>query len=533
MEQIRRYQPLIGLAFIVCLMGCNAPQLTDSSATTMPTPSPTFVQPMATNTTIATPTRATLSTTVTSSFTIPDYRQAMQPEFAAEVDAVQASGATQYNLTITIPPDSFQNEDGVTFQGMAEIHYTNTETVPLTDIYFRLYPNLVGFAGQMQILQVWVADEPTTPRLDANDTVLKVPLPKPLVPQESIDLALRYSATAPTTVEKGYNIFSYTNDVLAMAGFYPAVAVYDEGWNTLIPPYYGDATFHDIALYQVTLTVPDDMVVVASGNQIEQQTQADGTKTLQLISGPIRDFYMAMSNQYQVISDTVDGITVNSYYLPTTDEGAQQVLTDAVEALQFFNKQFGPYPYTEFDLVATPTRAGGVEYPGVVVIAQGLYHQPTSFTKHVVGHEVAHQWWYGLVGNNQITEPWLDEALTQYSTLLFWEATDGAEVAAQINQQMFVTPYEQAKAEGKDLPVAGTVADFDQTEYAAFVYAKGPLFFKTLHEEVGDEIFYEIMQNYYTEYKYKLAQADDFVNIAEKTYGQSIAPLYNRWILGQ
>lgn len=457
----------------------------------------------------------------------------MRPEFAAEASAMQTAGATRYHLTITIPPDSFQDEAGVTFQGMAEINYTNTEPVPLNHIYFRLYPNLVGFGGHMQILQSWVADEPTTPMLEANDTVLKIPLPEPLAPQETINLALRYSATASTTVEQGYNIFSYTDTVLAMAGFYPAVAVYDEGWNTLIPPYYGDATFHDIALYQVTLTVPDDMVVVASGSLVDEQSHNDGTKTLQLVSGPMRDFYIAMSNQYQVISETVEGITVNSYYLPPADKGGQVVLTDAVEALQFFNQQFGPYPYAEFDLVATPTRAGGVEYPGVVVVAQGLYHQPSDFTKHVVGHEVAHQWWYGLVGNNQITEPWLDEALTQYSTLLFWEASDGAEVAAQINQQMFVTPYEQAKANGTDRPVAGAVADFNQAEYAAFVYAKGPLFFKALHEEVGDEIFYEIMNNYYIEYKYKLADANDFVKVAENTYGQTIAPLYNHWILDQ
>jgi aminopeptidase N len=304
----------------------------------------------------------------------------------------------------------------------------------------------------------------------------------------------------------------------------------DEGWNVELPPPYGDATYLDISLYQVEFTVPEEMVVVASGSQLTSQSNADGTKTVTLVSGPMREFYVVMREDYRVLSKTVDGIVVNSYYPPHLEHGAKLALKYAADSLRVFNKHFGPYPYAEFDVAATPTTAGGVEYPGIVVVSQRLYDQVGGFFQHATAHEVAHQWWYGVVGNDQVDEPWLDEALTNYSVILYWEEVEGPEMAAGIVESYYLGPYEQAKYQGRDRAVAGSVMDFSESEYSTFVYSKGALFFDALREEVGHEVFLTILQAYFAEYKYRIAHPDDLLGVIEQISGQEVDALFETWI---
>ncbi|MBI1879288.1 MAG: M1 family metallopeptidase, partial [Chloroflexi bacterium] len=357
------------------------------------------------------------------------------------------------------------------------------------------------------------------------------PLAQPLAPGAVADISLIYGADVPRQTRQGYNIFSASDHTLALAGFYPAIAVYDEtGWDTEIPPPYGDATYLDVSLYRVELTVPEQWVVAASGSLLEATSNPDHTKTLSLASGPMRDFYIAAREDFSVTSETVDGTVVNSYYPPDLADGGKLALRYAADALLVYNQRFGPYPYAEFDVAATPTTAGGVEYPGIVVVSQQYYNNPGDFFQFATAHEVAHQWWYGLVGSDQVDAPWLDESLTNYSAALYWEAMEGPESAKKFIDTVFVGPYEHFKSQGRDRAVVGPVADFSMDEYGAIVYGKGPLFFNALRREVGDETYIKIMQAYYIEYKYKIAQPDDLFSVIERVSGRNVEPLVETWL---
>ncbi len=465
---------------------------------------------------------------------LPIQRRAMLPQFADDVELVAQTGASRYHLDISLDmPDDDSGQVPV-LSGIVNIRYTNTEQEPLSEIYFRLYPNLPSYGGEMTVQMMQVDDVPVEPTLASENTALRVPLATPLQPNDSLALTLTYQTTIPRQPREGYNVFSYTDGTLALAGLYPAIAVYDdEGWNIEIPPPYGDATYLDISLYQVELTVPDSLVVAASGSTLETTDNDDGTKTLSIVSGPMRDFYLAMRNDYQSVSEMVDGTLVNSYYPPDLEAGGMLALRYAADALGVFNERFGQYPYAELDVVATPTRAGGVEYPGIIVVTQSIYNQPGGFFQHATGHEVAHQWWYGLVGNDQVDEPWLDESLTNYSTVLYWEEIEGEETAERIIDGFFVAPYESAQERGTDRPVIGPVADFSAEEYGLFVYGKGPLFFDALRREVGDEVYFEIMQTYYTEYKYQIARPEDLLAVIDRVADIEIELLVDRWLRGE
>jgi len=456
------------------------------------------------------------------------YHQAMLPEFADDVETVAATGASRYDIEVEV---EFPESGEARLAGNELVRYTNTEARPLSEIYFRLYPNLPGYGGEMRVEEVLVDNTPIEPILEAEDSALRAPLTEPLQPGETTIISLTFQATAAPTVNAGYNVFSYSDQTLAMAGFYPVIAVYDdEGWNIEVPPPYGDATYLDVSLYQVQLTVPESMVVAASGSQVGSQANEDGTKTLALVSGPMRDFYIVMRADFEAVSELVDGIVVTSIYPPELKSGSILALRYAADALRVFNERFGPYPYAEFEVVATPTTAGGVEYPGIVVVSKNLYGQSGGFFQHATAHEVAHQWWYGLVGNDQVDEPWLDEALTNYSTILYWEEIEGPDTANRIIEDFFRGPYERAKENGQDRAVAGPVSDFSEGEYGVFVYGKGPLFFEALRQDVGDDLFLDIMKSYYAEYKYKIARPDDLLTIIERVSGRDIRPLFETWI---
>jgi aminopeptidase N len=256
----------------------------------------------------------------------------------------------------------------------------------------------------------------------------------------------------------------------------------------------------------------------------------DGTATTRFVSGPMRDFAVVMSSDFVTSTDIVDGVRVTSYYVPQDADGGERALSYAVGAMGVFNEYFGPYPYAELDIVETPTTAGGIEYPGLLVIAQRLYDQSGGFTEFVVAHEVAHQWWYALVGNDQVDEPWLDEALAQYSTLLYYEEVRGSRVADEVRRRSFEEPYEQLVTEGRDAPVGQPVRSFSLEDYGPVVYGKGPLFFQALRDEVGDAAFQSLLRAYLNAYRYRIATPEGFLAVAEEVSDRELDSLYQRWI---
>lgn len=183
--------------------------------------------------------------------------------------------------------------------------------------------------------------------------------------------------------------------------------------------------------------------------------------------------------------------------------------------------------------MATPTQAGGIEYPGLIVIAQQLYSQTGGFFELAIVHETAHQWWYSLVGNDQLDEPWLDEALAQYTSLLYLERRYGSEIAQSELGTKFDTAYQRLRENNSDMPIGLPVAAYTEPLYGAVVYYKGPLFFRALRQQVGDQRFDAILRAYFQAYRYGVAYPQDFLAVAERVSGQELDGLYEEWILGK
>ncbi len=196
-----------------------------------------------------------------------------------------------------------------------------------------------------------------------------------------------------------------------------------------------------------------------------------------------------------------------------------------------YEKRIGLYPFNELDLIETPTTAGGIEYPGLIVVAQNLYEKDHDFQEGATAHEAAHQWWYSLVGNDQVDQPWLDEALAQFTTGLYYEDVYGRSAYGSYVQQALESRYDRVKGtvddKRGDLPVAG----YSSRQYGAIVYGKDALFFDAVRQQIGDEKTNEWLQTYFNAHRYGIAYEDDLLNaIKTQLDAKTLDELLAKWV---
>jgi aminopeptidase N len=332
-----------------------------------------------------------------------------------------------------------------------------------------------------------------------------------------------------------YGVLAYFDNVLTLAHAYPMIAVYDdEGWNAEIPPQSGDVTYADASFFLVKVSAPKDLTLVTSGREISRD-EAEQVQTLSVANGPARDFYLAASPDYEEISQTLGEVTIHSYGPPGFEDGTQMALDVAARAIAGFSARYAPFPYTEFDIVATPTLALGIEYPGIIAITQRIYEvdqnvrgTPASvYMESTVAHEVGHQWFYNLVGDDQLDDPWLDESLTQFATLQYYADEYGAQ-----GEQGYRSSLEgRWESVGRaDIPVGLPVAEYSGQEYSAIVYGRGALFFVALREEMGTETFDAFLKEYTETLSWGIATPEYLQSLAEKHCACELDPVFDEWV---
>ncbi len=453
-----------------------------------------------------------------------DDRSPFKADLVPSAQAILSAlpGASVYHIDLTIAPDL------ASLTGKEEVLYTNRETTPLDAIHFRLFPNILG--GKLTVSQAWLNDQPVQPMLVADDSDLAIPLAAPLAPGEQAVVRLEFTDTVPTGQGDGYATFVLSQNILSLAQFYPLIPAYDAaGWHTEIPPAWGDVTYTDTAFYLVRINAPVDLIVAATGATIDETSSGD-TQSLTYAAGPVRDFYIQASPDYAVSTAQDGDVTLNTFVVPSGSSSAPGTLTFARGAFASFTRRFGPYPYTVFNVTASPTQALGVEYPQVVAIAVELYDpHSTSFDylEGVIVHEIAHQWWYGIVGDDQVNQPWLDEAMAQYATDLYI-----LDVYGQSNAAAYRKDWSRrwAQADSAPIPIGEPVSAYTGENYSAIVYGRGPLFIDALANQMGDAKFSAFLKDYYQTYQYAIATTADYEYSAETACSCDLTPLFNEWV---
>jgi hypothetical protein len=434
--------------------------------------------------------------------------------------------ATRYSIDLEI------GETLSDIAGSMVVVYTNTESVPLDEIYFRLFPNVGG--DFLVVENLMINDQPLEINLEHKGTAVRVDLPEPLVPGNSVVISMDFSQNVPSVMGGNYGLYIFLDDILALDAFFPIIPVYDEeGWNVEDPPRNADMIFTDAAFFEVRVSAPQNLVLVASGVEKEAEVK-DGKQIVTYVAGPQRDFYIAASQRFVSESMNVGGTLVSSYFPEEYREMGLLVLNTAVKALMIFSEELGVYPYAELDLVSTPMQAGGMEYSGAAAMALYLYERdalpggmPASvFLESATAHEVAHQWFFNQVMNDQIDEPWLDEGFAQYATSLYFLG-EGGEMAAKSYKQTWQDRW--SRENFAEIPIGQPADSYETRQYSPIIYGRAPIFIDELAAHMGEETFSEFLRRYIDTYRWKVVDTQEFFSLAEQVCACELDDLFAKY----
>ncbi len=479
--------------------------------------------PEASATEAATPLAQALPFTLDS---VADAQAAMLPQFAADVQSLP--DASRYVIDVAI---TFDGAPSATLSGREQIRYTNRQTTTLDSLMLMLWPNDSDqYLGQLTLDAVTINDAPVQPLMESKGLAARLPLSTPLAPGQRVDVAVDFTARADAGMKPGDRRYGVTHGVLIAPTFYPIIPRIVGGqWQSQWPApnaSNGDVSNSDTAFYAYRLTAPASMAIAASGVVVDQAQNGD-TQSQTMLTGPMRDIALAVGDLRLTQRTTTDGIKVNVWVLPEHTAEAQQLADEGVGQVQNLEALVGPYPFGELDIVDAPGAYGGVEYPGLVYI--GVVDAQGGFEVATV-HEVGHQWFYSLIGDDQLLQPWLDEAAASYTEVLYAEKFHGA-AAAQ--RELADFQYWANSASDPNQPIGLPVDQYaGQNDYGAIVYGKGALFFDTLRQQLGDPIFFKFLHAYYQQYKYGFADSDGFERAAEASCGCDLQPLFQKWVTG-
>lgn len=466
----------------------------------------------------------------------------IQPDLQDAVIAAVPGDLATYEISaevITDGPDSTPPE----IHGSLHLTWTNTTGDAVDALPFRLYANGPDREHDVVTIRAATVDgEPVEPTLAVENSILMVPFAEPLEPGAESTIDLAFVSVLPVDSSSHYGIFGVNSreGSLAMAQWYPVVAGRDPdtGWMLDPPSENGDPVFSDVALYDVSVRIEERYELVATG--VEQQVPAvdsDDMTTHRFVSGPVRDFTMVADDDLGRATREVDGITINSWF-PTGQERVGDAVAEyAAQAVTIFEELLGPYPYTELDLVSVPLDgAAGVEFPQLIYVGQGYYTddqtlQAPNSLDFTVAHEVIHQWFYGLVGNNQYDHAFIDEGLTNFlSAQIYFERQYGEAVAERIVGRYLEEPFDGNVRRGNDQVVDQPTDDFSTGNgYVFAVYSKAPLGFRAIRIEIGDEAFSAALQSYVASFQFRVATPDDLLQAFEEASGEDLDGLWRHW----
>lgn len=429
--------------------------------------------------------------------------------------------ATVYHLDLVISANLW------TLTGREQVRYTNREMVDLEEIYFRLFPNVSG--GWTTISTVLVDTETANFDVESNVSVLRVLLPEKLQPGNAVTLEINFTVDIPQSPSGNYGLFGHFDNILALDSCYPVIPVYDHaGWHIELGPSFGDKTFLDVSFYMVRVTAPANLVLVASGSEVRREAKGE-EQVVTFSAGPVRDFYLVASSRFTRVSSVVGETTINNYTIPETIDYTNLILTVAEDSLKSFNTRFGIYPYNELDIVVLNMEgnAAGVEYPGVFGVSVKI-HTRLEVLESTIAHEVGHQWFYNVVGNDQINEPWLDEAITQYVTGLYYLDRYGEHGWLGFRQS-WVDRWN--KVNQQTIPIGLPVVAYQANEYSPIVYGRGPLFIEVLADRIGEQAFSKCLRQYYQSNKWQIVTTESFKNHFQTCTTSDLNELFEEWVL--
>ncbi|WP_228728275.1 M1 family metallopeptidase [Brevibacillus composti] len=397
-----------------------------------------------------------------------------------------------------------------------------------------LWADLLGknpTPGTYQIHQLRIQGKPAA--YQRTGTLVEIPLEKRVVESgAALDLELQFSMTLPRNMGR----MSYDDHAIWLGNWLPILAVRDSsGWH--LDPYgpVGDPFYSETADYQVELNVPAGYQVAstaADGTQRGEEA-TPGQRVYHLEAKDVRDFSLVvMDETYQRRETTVGRTKVRSWWRKG-DSPVQAARNHqaAERSFSYFQSRFGAYPYDEYDVVRIGGRINGMEYPGIVFLDGSHYQGDHLASIPTVVHETAHQWFYGLMGNNQVEEAWLDEGLAEYASLSFLRAAYPQIGQMRVQGRLIRGTTADAYAEAGLNAWLPTSRYPDNQSYSDLVYSRTATMLLLLEDVWGEERLHAMLQHFLAEHRHQVATGREWVAALTAEAGEDAAPFIRYWLL--
>lgn len=499
----------------------------------------------------------------------------------AQPSETRTAERTRYQIELKI------DFDALSYSGSQRVRWINRGDHATSSLYFHLYSNLrvegqSTSADEPKIdvtkVRLVATDAPLNFALEDQGTTLRINLRDAVAVGQPVEIAMDFRGSVPeidpeesaiTThvikqvsaalrdereMRRARDLNFRCRGVMLLGSAYPVLAVHDGGdWRRRLEPGIGDLIFNESADYEVTVTSVPGVHVFAPGT--EHETTDSQARTFSGIA--LRDFAIVAGRGLRSEQTTVGETTLRSVFLAEHERVGRHVLATSAAALRVFSARFGALPYKTITIAEAPLVAGlgSTEFSGLMVIASAFYvdfdspairnlpeiireQRPAveQSLEWTVAHLLAHQWWGNAVGNDPAREPVLDEALSGWSALLYYEAIHGAEQAAIVQEDQLLGVYRLYRTfGGEDMDANRASRDYRNSfQYAAIVSTKGAMMFVVLRNLLGDEKFFAALTSYYKANQFEIARLDDLQGafIAESPLEQrrTVARTFNRWL---
>lgn len=471
-----------------------------------------------------------------------------------------------YDITAQFEPQE------KTIKATEVVTFKNNIGEPLREIYFRVYPNHKysadekkrlyfyasyfkinpypeGFdrgAFQVSSIKVKGREEPLAFAFEGEDqTIMKIELTEPLKDKEALTLEISFSLEIPHRLGR----YGWHRNTFALNRWYPILSVRDKtGWHNnpdflLHMPYVSEA-----AIYHLKLVMPLDYAVALGCDEINEEKVQEGRKIVRGSSSlPLRELTLAISKDYDVYDSVCDGIRIRSFYFKKDRGMAKQAAAFAKDAIRYYSKELGAYPYKQFCIAPVYLGYGGSQNAGIIFVDSRAYQMPKFLIRYfdfLISHETGHQWWYNLVGNDEYREIWLDEGFNSYWISQYLQEKYGVDgkILEMPKWMEYFIPNPEFRAtrnyrywflakKGLDQPIMTALSSFYEPSLIfTIAYGKGSAILDMLASYAGREKFSQIMRFYFQRYRFRVARVEDFIKICQEVLKENLGWFFDEWL---
>ena len=436
--------------------------------------------------------------------------------------------------------------------GSGEIHWVNSSAVPVQELYLHLYLN--AFEGPHTLLyrdparrarggavsrrwghisierlvarQLADADllpalEPHSPGDPQDGTDRRLPLPQPIAPGETLTLDVRWTSVLPElSIRTGF-----VGEFHFAGQWFPKLARLEPDGQWAHFAFDPLSEFYsDYGDYDVTLDVPEQMVVGATGH-LNSESRAPGRRALRYQADSVHDFAWTAWPRFRQREERIAGIDVHLLYPPGYEHDADVTVDVLRLALPHYGARYGSYPYADLTVVHPPAEAleaGGMEYPALITTG-GLWHESywSRAVEYVTVHELGHQWFYGLLASNERRWPFLDEGLNSYAESValrefFGTTASATPLGLQLSGEALRRYVMLSRS--ASLPIALGATEYrSMRDVGSIVYQRTALLFQTLANVYGEALVAEGLRRYAVRQRFGHPTPDDLLAALAET----------------